>query len=112
MERRADKKAEMILLRGANGVLYKAPASVLEKFAVPPEDLEKVLQELREINPPLAAQWPVPGAPFPGGPRSEGQVVINIFTSPSGAAVRLPGEWPPSPWEVCATVTPSIRNIK
>lgn len=107
MAKREGKYPEMVLLRGANGMMYKVPASLLKEFAVPPEEFEKALEELREINPALAA----PGAPFPGGPRSEGQVVINIFTSPSGAAVRLPGEWPPSPWEVCATVVPSPKGM-
>ncbi len=68
-----------MLLRGANGMLYKIPISELQRYAVPPEELNKALKSLEAVNPLLAAQ-DTGGAAAAKAP----QVVINIYTSAEG----------------------------
>jgi hypothetical protein len=81
-----DKRATL-LLRGANGMLYRIPTAELVKYAVPPEDLDKTLKSLEAVNPLLAAQDAGGGA-VAAAP----QVVINIYTSAEGPAVSIAGE--------------------
>ncbi len=69
-----------MLLRGANGMLYRIPTSELERYAVPPEELDKALKALEAVNPLLAAQDTGGGAAAKAP-----QVVINIYTSTEGA---------------------------
>jgi len=74
-----DKRTTM-LLRGANGVLYRIPTAELVKYAVPPEQLDQTLKALEAVNPLLAAQDAEDGT-VAAAP----QVVINIYTSAEGA---------------------------
>ena len=77
---RKQKEPKELILRGANGILYKIPHSVLQAYVVPPEEFEATLKALSEINPLLTA-----AASSPGGSVGAGsQVVINVFTSPAG----------------------------
>ncbi len=69
-----------MLLRGANGMLYRIPTSELARYAVPPEELDKALKALEAVNPLLAAQDAGGGAAAKAP-----QVVINIYTSAEGA---------------------------
>ena len=73
-------KRETMLLRGANGMLYRIPVLELERYAVPPEQLDKAIKALEAVNPILAAQ--VSGS---GAAAKAPQVVINIYTSAEGA---------------------------
>lgn len=83
-----DKRATL-LLRGANGMLYRIPMLELERYAVPPEELDKALKALEAVNPLLAAQ-DAGGEATAKAP----QVVINIYTSAEGAVsvTSEPGE--------------------
>jgi hypothetical protein len=74
-----DKRATL-LLRGANGMLYRIPTAELVRYAVPPEELDKALKALEAVNPLLAAQDAGGGAAA-----AAPQVVINIYTSAEGA---------------------------
>jgi hypothetical protein len=74
-----DKRTTM-LLRGANGMIYRIPTAELARYAVPPEDLDKTLKALEAVNPLLAAQ-DAEGGSIAAAP----QVVINIYTSAEGA---------------------------
>lgn len=74
-----DKRATL-LLRGANGMLYRIPTSELARYAVPPEELDNALKSLEAVNPLLAAQDAGGGTAAPAP-----QVVINIYTSAEGA---------------------------
>jgi hypothetical protein len=74
-----DKRATL-LLRGANGMLYRIPTAELARYAVPPEELDKALKALEAVNPLLAAQDAGGGAAA-----AAPQVVINIYTSAEGA---------------------------
>jgi len=80
-------KQTTLLLRGANGVLYRIPTSELARYAVPPEELDKALKALEAVNPLLAAQDAGGGAAA-----AAPQVVINIYTSGEGPAVSIAGE--------------------
>ena len=73
-------RGETMLLRGANGMLYRIPVSELERYAVPPEQLDKAIKALEAVNPLLAAREAEGGAAAKGP-----QVVINIYTSAEGA---------------------------
>jgi hypothetical protein len=85
MAKKASEKE--LILRGANGILYRIPYSVLGKYVIPPAELKSALQILRRANPPLAAPSTVQGH----APGEAPQVVINVFTSPGGASVRFGG---------------------
>ena len=76
-----------MLLRGANGMLYRIPTSELERYAVPPEELDKAIKSLEAVNPLLAAQDTGGGAAAKAP-----QVVINIYTSAEEPAVSIEGE--------------------
>ena len=80
-----DKRATL-LLRGANGMLYRIPTAELVKYAVPPEELDKTIKALEAVNPLLAAQDAGGGAAA-----AAPQVVINIYTSAEGA-VSIAGD--------------------
>ncbi len=80
-----DKRATM-LLRGANGMLYRIPLSELMRYAVPPEELDNALKSLEAVNPLLAAQE------VGGEAIAAPQVVINIYSSGEGPAVSIAGE--------------------
>jgi len=80
-------KGTTLLLRGANGMLYRIPVSELARYAVPPEELDKALKSLEAVNPLLAAQDTGGGGAAPAP-----QVVINIYTSGEGPAVSIAGE--------------------
>ena len=73
-------KGKTMLLRGANGMLYRIPVSELTRYAVPPEELDKAIKTLEAVNPPLAAQESGGGAATKAP-----QVVINIYTTAEGA---------------------------
>ncbi len=73
-------RGETMLLRGANGMLYRIPVSELERYAVPPEQLDKAIKALEAVNPLLAAREAEGGAAAKAP-----QVVINIYTSAEGA---------------------------
>jgi hypothetical protein len=99
MARKAAEKKELIL-RGANGVLYRIPHSVLKQFVIPPEEIESALKALRVTNPALAAQEAVPGGPLGAVSHPEAQVIINVFTSPTGPSVSYGREGAPRLEEV------------
>jgi len=101
MARRVAKEKALVL-RGANGLFYKIPRSVLERYLVAPEDLDGVLRELREHNPELAEQA-VTGGPWGAG----SQVVINVFTSSAGPVVRYGTEEA----ALRAGINPQLLNV-
>jgi len=98
-------KRETMLLRGANGMLYRIPVSELTRYAVPPEELDKALKALEAVNPLLAAQ-DVGGGAIAKAP----QVVINIYTSAEGGVSILSEAGGPVAKAYSTTQIPTIMG--